>query len=228
MTDDKVNDDEVKDFVLRSIYYDQETGFQNQKRTYEAAKKRLSDITPEYVGQWFKKQKFQQLKPYTGHNSYIVDRQFQEIAADLADFSRNSIYNRGYGYIFIAVDSFSKFAWAAPMKSKDASECAKALKEILNNMGTFKALYTDGEPGSESKAFVRILNKFNIHHIISSAPSGMAERMVKTIKDMIARRITGLDLDKEKWIDLLPSVLHQYNRQVHSTTGFTPQRCPTR
>ena len=223
MTDDKEeNYDKVKDFVLRDIYYNSASGFQNQKRTYEAAKKRLSDISLNYVKDWFQRQKSTQLKPYKGFNSYIVDRPFVEVQADLADFSRNSIYNRGYGYIFIAIDAFSKFAYAVPIKSKDASECTKALKEAIENMGTFKILYTDGEPAFESKSFIRILNKYNIHHIISSAPSGMAERAVKTFKDMLGARINGLDLDKEKWIDLLPQVLYQYNHQVHRTIGVTP------
>jgi hypothetical protein len=221
MTEDKEND-KIKDYVLRDIYYNQDTGFQNQQRTYKAAKKRLSDITPEYVREWFSKQKGQQLKPYRGFNSYIVDRPSQEVAADLADFSRNAIYNRGYGYIFIAVDAFTKFAWAVPMKSKNASDCAKALTEVIENMSNFKTLFTDGEPAFESKAFIKVLNNFAIHHIISSAPSGMAERAVKTFKDMIAKRVDGLDLDKERWIDLLEKVNYQYNRQVHSTIGMTP------
>ena len=93
--------DSVKDFVLRDIYYNKQTGFQNQKRTYEAAKKRLANITPAYVKAWFERQKFQQLNPQKGFNSYIVDRPYQEIAVDLADFSRNGIYNRGYIYIYI-------------------------------------------------------------------------------------------------------------------------------
>ena len=139
MPDDKEeNYDKVKDFVLRDIYYNSASGFQNQKRTYEAAKKRLSDISLDYVKDWFQRQKSTQLKPYKGFNSYIVDRPFVEVQADLADFSRNSIYNRGYGYIFIATDAFSKFAHVVPIKSKDASECTKALKETIDNMGTFK------------------------------------------------------------------------------------------
>ena len=153
MTEDKEND-KIKDYVLRDIYYNQDTGFQNQQRTYKAAKKRLSDITPEYAREWFSKQKGQQLKPYRGFNSYIVDRPSQEVAADLADFSRNAIYNRGYGYIFIAVDAFTKFAWAVPMKSKDASECAMALTEVIENLGNFTTLFTDGEPAFESKQFI--------------------------------------------------------------------------
>ena len=223
MTDDKEENNKLKDYVLRDIYYNKKTGFQNQNRTYTAAKERLSDITPEYVKEWFGRQKGQQLKPYKGFNSYIVDSPNQEVAVDLADFSRNAIYNRGYGYIFIAVDAFTKFAWAVPIKNKDASECAKALKEVVENMGNFKTLYTDGEPAFESKAFIKALNKYRIHHIISSAPSGMAERAVKTFKDMIAARITGLDLDKEDWLDLLPDVNDQYNEQVHRTIGMTPK-----
>ena len=130
MTEKKDENDTLKDYVLRDIYYNEKTGFQNQKRTYEAAKKRLSDITPAYVKDWFSKQKSQQLKPQKGFNSYIVDSPNQEIAVDLADFSRNGIYNRGYRYIFIAVDAFTKYCWVVPMKSKDASECAKALYEM--------------------------------------------------------------------------------------------------
>ena len=38
MTEDKEND-KIKDYVLRDIYYNQDTGFQNQQRTYKAAKK---------------------------------------------------------------------------------------------------------------------------------------------------------------------------------------------
>ena len=73
---------------------------------------------------------------------------------------------------------FTKFAWAVPIKTKDASECAKALEEVVNDTGTFKTLYTDGEPAFESKPFIKTLSKFRIHHITSSAPSGMAERVV--------------------------------------------------
>ena len=84
-----------------------------------------------------------------------MDRPLQEVAVDLADFSRNAIYNRGYGYIFIAVDAFSKYCWCVPIKSKDASECTKALTEVNENVCNFKTLYTDGEPAFESKPFIR-------------------------------------------------------------------------
>ena len=38
MTDDTEENNRLKDSVLRDIYYNQDTGFQNQQRTYKAAK----------------------------------------------------------------------------------------------------------------------------------------------------------------------------------------------
>ena len=49
MTEDKSENNKIKDFVLRDIYYNQDTVFQNKQRTYKSAKERLADITPAYV-----------------------------------------------------------------------------------------------------------------------------------------------------------------------------------
>ena len=46
--------------------------------------------------------------------------------------------------------------------------------------------------------------------------------MVQTIKNMIHTRLDGLEVSKEKWVDMLPSVLKKYNNTKHSTTGLAP------
>ena len=46
--------------------------------------------------------------------------------------------------------------------------------------------------------------------------------MVQTIKHMIHTRLEGLEVSKEKWIDMLPSVLKRYSSTTHSTTGLPP------
>jgi len=214
--------DEVKDHVLRTVYYNDETGFQSVARTYQAAKKRLGDITLAYVKSWFERQKTQQLKPLKGFNSYIVDKPLVEVAVDLADYSRNAKFNGGYAYIFIAVDAFTKYCVAVPTKTKTGPDCCRALKAVIEKMGKFQTLFSDREGGLESKEVIRTLNANGIYHVMSSAPSGMAERMVKTIKDMLHARIQGLDLEKERWIDLLPKVVNQYNGQEHRTIGMSP------
>ena len=39
---------------------------------------------------------------------------------------------------------------------------------------------------------------------------------------MIHKRLEALDLPREKWIDVLPSVLKKYNSRIHGTTGLSP------
>ena len=65
-------------------------------------------------------------------------------------------------------------------------------------------------------------NSHKIKQTITSSPPPYAERTVQTRKRMIHTRIEGLELDKEKWVDLLPSVLKKYNNQKHSTTDMSP------
>ena len=53
----------------------------------------------------------------------------------------------------------------------------------------------------------------------------MIERAIKTIKDLIHKLILGLTLEDDRWIDLLPKVVHLYNeKHVHSTIGMTPRQ----
>ena len=51
--------------------------------------------------------------------------------------------------------------------------------------------------------FVKLLNQHKIKHIISTSPPPFSERAVQEIKNMIHTRLEGLDLSKEKWMDLV-------------------------
>jgi hypothetical protein len=41
---------------------------------------------------------------------------------------------------------------------------------------------------------------------------------------MIHTRLGGLEIDKQEWINLLPSVLKKYNNTKHSTIGMSPNQ----
>ena len=216
---------ETKDKQLRGIYYDADTGFSSIQQTYKEANRQNPKITMDYVKKWFEKQKGHQLKAYRGFNSYIADAPLDEVGADLADYSRSKQHNDGYAYIFVAVDYFTKYCVAMPMKTKQADDCVSALEEVIRRLGNFRTLFSDREGGLESDKANVVFNKNGIYHIISSTPSGVAERMVGTLKRMIHTRIEGLNLDRERWIDLLPKVVKQYNEsRVHHTIGMTPKQ----
>ena len=51
--------------------------------------------------------------------------------ADLMDVHRYARVNRGYKYILVVLDVFSRFAWARPLKTKTGAEVANAFQDIF-------------------------------------------------------------------------------------------------
>ena len=211
-----------KEKIIRQVWYDKDTGFGSITETYKDAKQILDTITLNDVREFMKKQQTQQLKAYRGFNSYVANKPLEEIQVDLADFTASGALNNGYRYLFVAVDIFTKFCHAVPIKDKFPPESIRAMKEVLNVIGKPEILYHDFEGSWNSKPFIRLVNENNIKQIITSSPPPFAERMVQTIKNMIHTRLQGLEIDKQEWINLLPSILKKYNNTIHSTTGVTP------
>ena len=83
----------------------------------------------------------------------------------------------------------------------------RAMTEVLDKIGTPENIYHDNERSFNSVEFIRLINSKNIKQIITSSPPPFAERLIQTLKNMIHTRLDGMELSKEKWIDLLPAVL---------------------
>ena len=109
-----------KDSIIRSIYHDADDGFDSIINTYRKAHKVLNTITVAEVKAFIEKQKGsnEQTKPYKGFNSYVAPRKLHEIQIDLAIFTDSAKYNNGYKLLFVAIDIFSTFMWAVPIKYK--------------------------------------------------------------------------------------------------------------
>ena len=213
---------EDKDKIIRGVYYDADTGFGSINETYQQANKILNSITYNDVKEFLQRQKSRQTKPYRGFNSYVAHEPLQEIQIDIADFTRSADVNDGFRYLFVAVDIFTKICHAVPIKDKHPPESIRAMKEVLNTIGIPQQIYHDHEGSWTSTEFIRLLNFAKVKQVITSSPPPFAERMVQTIKNMIHARLDGLEMNKEKWVELLPSVLKKYNNTKHSTTGMSP------
>ena len=157
-------------------------------------------------------------------NSYVASEARQEYQIDLAIFTDSAPLNDGYKYLFVCVDIFTKYCHAVPVKSKKPDESVRAMTEILNKMGACQVLYHDFEGSWNSKEFIRLLNAHKIRQIITSSPPPFAERMIQTFKNMIHKRLEGLNKKKEEWVKLVPIVLKYYNNKTHSTIGMSPAR----
>eukprot|EP00972_Heterocapsa_arctica_P062635 9236268-Heterocapsa_arctica.AAC.1 len=99
------------------------------------------------------------------------------------------------------------------------NECIRAFQEVLSKVGNPKQIYHDNEGSFNSTLFIRLCNGKGINQIITSTPPHVAERAIQTIKNMIHKRLDGLELNKEQWVEILPSVINKYNNTGQSTTG---------
>ena len=77
---------------------------------------------------------------------------------DLADFSDyKTSNNKGYRYIFIIIDNFSKYLWAIPLKNKYSQTITNEFSNILS---TSKRKPLKVEPDRVSEFFNSIFQNF--------------------------------------------------------------------
>ena len=169
-----MGDNADRELILRQIWYS-EDGFGSQKKLYDDAKKLIPNITHNEVKTWLGKQKMVQTRGFKTFNSYIADGPLEEVAFDLAVFTKSAKLN-GFEFAMVAVDVFSKFCHIVPMKDNKTQSGVNAMKEVINKIGKFKRLISDREGFTETPEFYRLMNEHKLKHIITSSPSGFAER----------------------------------------------------
>ena len=212
-----------KNAVIRQVWYDTDTGFGSISNTYKQANRILNSITYKDVKEFLEKQESKQVKKgYRSFNSYVAKHKLEEIQIDIADFTLSAAKNDGFRYCFVALDVFTKFAHAVPIKNKERDESIRAMKEVLEKIGIPKQLFRDQEGAWSTSEWKELMRQHKIHDMISSTPPPFAERMVQTVKNMVNDQRRGLDIPEQRWIDILPRILKKYNNQEHSTIKMTP------
>ena len=138
--------------IIRQVHYN-ENGFGSIAETYKDAKKILNTITLNDVKEFLEKQKTRQIKGYKGFNSYVADHALQEIQIDIAVFTGSAEENKGFAYRFVAIDIFTKFCHAVPIKDRKPPESVRAMTEVLDKIGIPENIYSDREGSWTNKAF---------------------------------------------------------------------------
>lgn len=140
---------------------------------------------------------------------------------DLIDLSNQGQADK---YALTAIDCFTRYAMARPIKRKTGPMVAAALDSILNDMKV-KPKVGQTDRGSEfKKEFETVLAKHGIKHVLSSpyAPSsqGHIERLNQDLKRPIFRLLN--QQDSSDWVKLLEGVVNNHNNSIHSRTKRKP------
>ena len=143
---------------------------------------------------------------------------------DLADMIDYKISNsKGYRYIFIMIDNFSKFLWAIPLKNKYSQTITNEFSNILTKSKR-KPLKLESNRGTEfyNSIFQNFLKSKKIHHYSRYTDKGpsIAERVIRTLPNLLKKLVFEKGI--ADWLSELASVIKKYNNTIHRSTKMTP------
>ena len=152
---------------------------------------------------------------------YHIDDTWSLDILDLKDYGPEN--NRGYRYVLVVIDNFSKFGWTIPLKNKNAQTIKDTFENILISSKRSPNLI-ESDRGKEfyNNIFQDFLNKNNIklYSRNSSYGSVFAERFNRTIRDLLKKIV--FEQGDANWIDVLPTITKQFNNRIHTSTKLTP------
>ena len=153
---------------------------------------------------------------------YFIDDIWSLDILDLKDYGPEN--NRGYRYVLVIIDNFSKFGWTIPLKNKNVQTIKDSLENILTNSKRKPDLIeTDRGKEFYNNIFQDFLNKNNIRLYSRNSSYGavFAERFNRTIRDLLKKIV--FEQSDANWIDVLPTITKQYNNRIHSSTKLSPK-----
>lgn len=143
--------------------------------------------------------------------------------SDICVLSNLSRFNKGYKYILVVIDCFSKYLWTRALKTKSANDVKKAILDILSREKKLPQ-YFQSDHGTEyyNKQVKHIFDEYKIKHYstFTIKKANFAERVIRTLKTRLYHsfHLRGT----YRWIDILPEITDNYNKSRHRTIGMRP------
>ena len=212
---------------LQKLYYNPlfPGSFGGVERFYREVKKIHPKVKKDTIALFLRSQ-----PPYTLHKQYKRPQKFRKTLVygprdlwqiDLMDMQGYAKENRGFKYICIVIDCFTKFVWIKPLKSKTATQVVKSLSLLLM---TERPNLLQADQGTEffNKNFSKMLEAFGpkLYHTYSDKKASQVERVQRTIRQRLGRVFTLNS--NNKWIDIIDDVINSYNNSFHRSIKMKP------
>jgi len=213
MTDNK-ND------TISKVYFDP-AGYGSINTTLKDAKQIDKTITLQDVKNFFDSRvnKKTNLK---GSNSFVAPYAYYEYQIDLMFIKY--LEKQEHTIAMICIDIFSKYCVIVPIKSKKVEDLSYGFLTCMNEMKRKpEVVYSDGETGLQDPLFTKYFEENKISFIPTRTHPHFVERMIRTFREMLDKRMENDKDGKKQWTDYIFPILLTYNNKlVHSATGFTP------
>ncbi|XP_015793694.1 uncharacterized protein LOC107370222 [Tetranychus urticae] len=218
----------VKRLQERSPYNlrDNPASFASADKLFQEARKIDASLKKDEVIEWLKSQLTYTLhKPVRrnfSRNRIIVSSIDEQWEADLVEMQEFAQQNNGYRYIITIIDSFSKYAWAFPIKQKTALAVTKVFTELFK-LRKPVSLRTDKGKEFVNSNLQKLLKDNNIRFYTSSnrdIKCAIVERFNRTLKSKMFKFFTAKGT--RKFTDVLQALMSGYNKSYHRTIKMSP------
>ena len=158
------------------------------------------------------------------YNPYYIRRLRQMIQIDLIEISQISEANKGYNYILVAIDCFSREVWARLLMNKSADEVLLNLQSILDETGKVETIGSDRGKEFVNNKMKKFLSESGIKLInpYTSTHAHFVERVQRTLQTIIYKYITRTM--NFKFYDKLQDFIQTYNNRKHRMTKLSPNQ----
>ena len=197
-----------------------------QKLRAAAIKAGFKKVTTAKIKDWLESQEtyslFKRSRRKFKRNTVPIVRIDYTWEADLGDMQKYSDENDGFRFILLIIDTFSRYVWTRPLRTKTTKETAEAFEDVLKEGRSPDILRSDAGKEFTGKAMEKLLDEKNILHFIAQneTKANFSERALLTLKMILTKDI--YERQNKEWVSRLDGVTTGYNNATHGSTGLAP------
>lgn len=211
---------------IKRVYYTPATGFQGAKKLYQKMKKDYSEVTLKQVQDWLSLQKVQQVfskRPVKKDDfNQILTNAIGSFQMDLMDLSNYKSKNRGFRYLLILVDIYSRYSLVFPLKNKKSQTVLHAFRKVLEQYpGPLTNIQSD-----QRNEFNGIRQEYPDVNFFTKPPgihkglTAIVDRRIRFIRDILEKYFKSYAT--LKWTDIISDINENINKTINKTIKQRP------
>ena len=212
--------------TLKTLYYS-ERGYTSPARLLKAVRAIHPHATLKQVEHWYSTQevpgRYRQRRLNFPRSVFMTRARNVEWLSDLAMFPHLRGQNKGYLYLLVVQDLFSrKVLGLQPMRNKQSKTVAENLRKVIEDVGRAPLiLFTDA--GAEYLgSCTPLYAEFGIKHVAAkdiATKAAPTERLILHLKQKIYKQMAYHHT--RNWTRFLEPAMHSVNAEYHRVLGMT-------